>query len=671
MFVNLIGFLFSLFIVLHIWTMVRIYRQNIQSFLVPLYLYLNGLVIFIELCSLLLLNENFNIFINALFKVRFIAQVFIPPVLFNLVQDYSLSTSLPRFNFKNIMVFGFSSVLSIAAIAGYLFEGAIIKNGMTFPDFSLAYLLFIFYFLGIFYYLFTQFVQKYRTARRKSEIINLRNLLNILLPLGIISFLGLNALPFLDIVHPLIFLAYPVVSSILIFSSFQLNLQEHDEEVLVSILVFATIFVFLIFISFLPIEPNIVLFLLCVPVIIVIYIISNIIQLNFSKLIKKQNLDVDYNLEEELQSFVSDVGKYIEKDAFAEFLANFSRKVLRITKCAIGVPRFDIRPYEFLYIDGFSKENLEQLISNTSSPIIEKMEVEHKILNKFDYTPLSGIYQLMERFNLYLCIPLVTQNSFVGFMLLGGDRKSMRILDKDIRFARFLSVQAANALQNIKAIQRVVQSQKMAELGELASQMAHDFQSFITLSKLEVPENNRLRQQANYMEKLVQDLLNYTRPQELKLALVNINQLIDMSLDLVNIPSNVVVEKHYSESIPNIKVDHNQMRRVFLNFFENCIRAMQEKGGRLKITTRPLRPLSKVKRNPWIYIEILDEGAGIPEEFLDKIFDPFFTTHKHQGGNGMGLAMVKQIITRHHGFIDVASKEGKGTIFNIRLPYLT
>ena len=77
-----------------------------------------------------------------------------------------------------------------------------------------------------------------------------------------------------------------------------------------------------------------------------------------------------------------------------------------------------------------------------------------------------------------------------------------------------------------------------------------------------------------------------------------------------------------------------------------------------------------MRRNTWMYIEILDEGKGIPEEFLEKIFDPFFTTRKNEGGNGLGLAIVKQIIGRHKGFIDVTSKLSKGTIFNIRLPYI-
>ncbi len=204
----------------------------------------------------------------------------------------------------------------------------------------------------------------------------------------------------------------------------------------------------------------------------------------------------------------------------------------------------------------------------------------------------------------------------------------------------------------------------------LASQLAHDFKSFVSLAKLHSQENSRLMKHASYMEKMVQDLLNYARPQELKLTSLNINQLIDMSLDLIEVPPYLRIEKHYYNQLPKIEVDINQMRRALTNLLNNSIRAMRvSNGNRIKISTRPLRPLSSVNRNPWIYIEILDEGIGIPEEFLERIFDPFFTTYKSEGGNGLGLAIVKQIITRHSGFIDVSSKPGKGTIFNIRLPY--
>jgi signal transduction histidine kinase len=298
------------------------------------------------------------------------------------------------------------------------------------------------------------------------------------------------------------------------------------------------------------------------------------------------------------------------------------------------------------------------------------MEFNHAMINRFELSNQSALHKVMEKYQIYLGIPMVSQNKLLGLILLGGDRKVFRLTNKDLKFAKFLSIKSAFSFENIQEIQKVVQSQKMAELGIVASQLAHDFQSFITLVKLQTEKEDKLRLQADNMEKLVKDLLNYSRPKELKLSLVNINELIDMSLDLVRLDSGITVERHYSETVPKINVDIDQMRRVFTNILENSIKSIKNEKGRIKISTRPLRPLSNFRRNTWLYIEFLDDGEGIPEDFLDKIFEPFFTTRKNEGGSGMGLAIVKQIIESHKGFIDVTSKLGKGTIFNIRLPYL-
>ncbi len=400
------------------------------------------------------------------------------------------------------------------------------------------------------------------------------------------------------------------------------------------------------------------------------FLIVDVVQSSIQEKINRRKRKIDYDLDQELEIFTGEIGKFISTEELAAFVADYSRKILHCTKCAVITSRFDIHPYQIIYLDGFPREDMEQLITGSNSPLLEMLESEKVTLNKLDYPVDSAIYQMMDRLKIYFGIPLATQNDIVGFVFLGDDRKSMVFRPKDIRFTHLLSVQAANAIQNIASLQKVLQAQKMADLGVLASQLAHDFQSFVTLVKLDTPAESRIREHANYMEKLVQDLLNYARPQELRLNSVNINQLVDMTLDLIDIPANILLEKRYTDDLPAIRVDSDQMRRVFLNLLENSIRAMKDNGGRLKITTRPLRPISKLRRNPWIYIEFLDEGAGIPEEFLEKIFEPFFTTYKHRGGNGMGLAIVKQIITRHKGFIDVTSKEGKGTVFNIRLPYL-
>jgi signal transduction histidine kinase len=233
-----------------------------------------------------------------------------------------------------------------------------------------------------------------------------------------------------------------------------------------------------------------------------------------------------------------------------------------------------------------------------------------------------------------------------------------------------MSSQLAIALENIHNIQAAVQSQKMADLGMFASQLAHDFRSFISLIKNLNRENERLTKHANYMEKMVQDLLSYARPKELKPAPVNINDLIDMTLELLHAPGTINIERHYASELPKLNLDKLQMRRVFSGLFENSIHAMRSReSGHLKIITKELQPISKFRHTSWVCIEIQDDGIGIQEEYLERIFDPFFTTHKNEGGNGLGLAIVRQIISRHSGFIDVSSTPGKGTITKIRLPY--
>ncbi|GAB4375506.1 MAG: hypothetical protein Kow0042_20980 [Calditrichia bacterium] len=667
---NFIGLLLAFSIVLHLWAIRYFFRLNLKTFFVPLQIYFNLLIIILELSAIFLLQSTPISFQSTIFNIYFIAQVFIPPVIYLLNQTFSLEIQLPRFSWKHVFFFGLSSLLSILALGGYLIDGEIANNGVIHPKYTSLFWIFILYFYLMLYYLLSEFIKKYRLAKRKEEIDNLRHTINIIIPALFFSFACLHFLPFWGIVHPLIFLCYPIISFTLIYTSFQWNMVDLDEYVSRSLGFFLITGLYLVMASLLPVPNRFVINLVSIPVIWGAFWISNHSLAFLQKKISEHKANGNYDREEELEKFVREIGKFIYDEELAQFLADYSRRILHCTKCAVITSRFDVHPYKIIFSDGFDNKTLEELLSNTNSPLLEALELDRVVLNRQQLPTDSSIYHMMLRYKMYLGVPLLVQNKLVGFLFMGDERQNMRMKPGDIRLINLLAAQAANAFQNIQTLQNLLQSQKLADLGTVASQLAHDFQSFITLVKLEVPPDNRLRHHANYMDKLVQDLLNYARPQELKMAPVNINQLIDMTLDMIHIPPNIMVEKHYSNNTPEINLDSNQMRRVFLNLFENSIRAMGKEGGRLKITTRPLRPLSKVQRNPWIYIEILDQGEGIPEEFLEKIFDPFFTTYKHKGGNGMGLAIVKQIITRHKGFIDVTSKQGKGTIFNIRLPYL-
>ncbi len=666
--VHFTGFILTTTIVLHLVLLAYIYRQRIYSFVVPLFIYLNILLVLVELSTLFLLQEQASPLVLGIMKARLVLELFIPPILVLMVQEFALGSLFPRILLRYAWPFLLSLLMAVLAIKGVFFQDVFTRNGVVFPALTNYYWTFLFYFCATFFYVGNALYRKYRKSHQSLK--NILVVLHILLPITVVAFCGLHLFPLFRWLHPFIFLAYPVMGFVLLFVAFRFRLLEYEEKAQRLVFFLMASAVLSVFFAFFVKGVTPLFFLAAMLLWLIAYGGSCWLLRKMQPFLTRESEKNYSSVEEELAQFLGEVGRLLDEKELAQFLGNFSTRVLKCTKVAVVFSRFDIRPYEVMYNQGFADDKLAELLGASRSKIMEMLEYDHQLIYKFEHSPHSKLFQEMERYHLCVVLPLVAQNNLMGFIFLGAEKEQMQFFSHDLRFARLFAVQAANAIQNVRAIQKAMQSEKMAELGTMASQLAHDFQSFITLVKLDAPQNGRLRNHALYMEKLVQDLLNYTRPQELRFRPIHINQLIDMTLDLLEIPPNITVEKHYARDLPQINVDSNQMRRVFLNLLENSIRAMREKGGRLKITTRPLRPLSPYRRNPWIYIEILDEGEGIPEEFLEKIFEPFFTTHKHEGGNGMGLAIVKQIITRHRGFIDVASKVGKGTIFNIRLPYI-
>lgn len=377
------------------------------------------------------------------------------------------------------------------------------------------------------------------------------------------------------------------------------------------------------------------------------------------------------SLDEKMARFSTEIVNFADTQNLWPFLANFCKETFGISHIAIIIAQYDVTPYRIEYVEGFSDTELKTLLTDERYALLEVLETERQILNKADFEADDLVFKIMDQLHSSAAIPITRQKELMAVMLLGSDVQTAANPPRFHHLFKLMSSQVATALANIHTLQNMVQSQKMDSLGMFASQLAHDFRSFISLIKNLNRENERLTKHANYMEKMVQDLLNYARPQELKLSPVNINDLIDMALELLHAPDTIKIERHYTSGLPSLRLDIHQMRRVFSNLFENSIRAMRShENGRLKITTRELRHLSKFRRNPWVQVEILDDGIGIPEEYLERVFDPFFTTRKNEGGNGLGLAIVRQIISRHSGFIEVTSKPGKGTIVNIRLPYL-
>jgi len=159
-----------------------------------------------------------------------------------------------------------------------------------------------------------------------------------------------------------------------------------------------------------------------------------------------------------------------------------------------------------------------------------------------------------------------------------------------------------------------------------------------------------------YSNKIVNDLLEYSRAIKLDLSESTPKTILKEALELVNIPANVQV-LDFTEDTPKITVDIDKMKRTFVNLIKNSFDAMP-KGGKLTAKSR------KTRGN--VEFSFADTGAGVPKETLERLFTPLFTTKDR--GMGFGLAICKRIVEAHGGKISVESTVGKGTTFTLTIP---
>ncbi|WP_409426106.1 MULTISPECIES: sensor histidine kinase [unclassified Pseudoalteromonas] len=167
---------------------------------------------------------------------------------------------------------------------------------------------------------------------------------------------------------------------------------------------------------------------------------------------------------------------------------------------------------------------------------------------------------------------------------------------------------------------------------------------------------------ADRVKEIVQGLRQFAHPDQTQIGDIDITELIDNTLRVAwnEIKYNANVEKHYNTEPVIITGRSTQLSQVFLNLFFNAAQAICDKVGVISITTKA------DKKNA--YITIADNGSGIEEDKLNKIFDPFYTTKPIGQGTGLGLAISKAIIEQHSGQIRVESQLNQGTVFYITLP---
>ena len=289
--------------------------------------------------------------------------------------------------------------------------------------------------------------------------------------------------------------------------------------------------------------------------------------------------------------------------------------------------------------------------------------------------------------------PLVAKESPLGVLIVHCKRQIDDIGSPDIELVQSLARQAEIAFDNailyqdllathqkLKSSQaQLVQSGKMAAVGQLAAGVAHEVNNplQIILSRVQL-----LMMRHRELDPLVKDL--HLIESNVKRISRIIRSLLDFArhntgdedwrrIDLVYlIGQTVYLMQHLMEkagievdvSVPDgespaIHGNVGEVEQIFLNLLINARQAMPD-GGRIEIATH-------VEEDA-VLVRVADSGEGIDREDLERIFDPFFTTREEEGGTGLGLSIIYGIVEKHNGRIEVESEKGLGTTFELQLP---
>ena len=231
--------------------------------------------------------------------------------------------------------------------------------------------------------------------------------------------------------------------------------------------------------------------------------------------------------------------------------------------------------------------------------------------------------------------------------------------------------------------QEIARAETLATVGRMANMVAHDLRNPLSSVKMGLQilgkkptaewgeQENELRgialEQVHYMERIMQDLLSYSRDMKLNAEWIQLDKLIDGVILLTQreiSEKQIKINTWHQPGLPTLHGDPDKLRQVFSNLVLNSINATESNSATAEISISSHLVLNEDYQS--IRVEIADRGSGIPKEIADKIFEPFFTTRSK--GTGLGLAIVQKIVEAHGGEIHFEETDEKGARAIVTLP---
>jgi signal transduction histidine kinase len=299
-----------------------------------------------------------------------------------------------------------------------------------------------------------------------------------------------------------------------------------------------------------------------------------------------------------------------------------------------------------------------------------------------------------------VCIPLRSPRAEVegnggtpralGALYVDNQETSAPFSADSLKTAEALARHAALAIENAQLFEReqttiqelrqaqnqVLQSEKLATIGQMAAGIAHELNTPLTyiMGNLELLQVHPVQDQqremlssiargAERIKGLAQSLLAFSRPAQEEPVPLGVNDVIERSLELCHyqiLKGGVQLRKELDPSQPKVMGVSNQLEMALINLVVNAIHAMEGGGGTLTV--------GSALRDGRVEVTVADTGMGIAENIQGNLFEPFFTTKPEGKGTGLGLSTVLMVVERHKGMVDFTSAPGAGTTFRISLP---
>jgi two-component system NtrC family sensor kinase len=289
-----------------------------------------------------------------------------------------------------------------------------------------------------------------------------------------------------------------------------------------------------------------------------------------------------------------------------------------------------------------------------------------------------------------MMVPLWSSNTLSGLLTVVNKKGGASFDKHDLRLFTVFGNLAGAALQNASLYtdlkekmlelkstqQQLIHSSKMAAIGGLAANVAHEINNPLTsvlgyttylLKTVDLAESPKrilgmMEQETLRVRKIIRNLLDFSRQKPSWMHPADLLMPIKETMALVQgmaESSSVRVLEEYPSSPVMVNMDHDELKQVFINIAYNALQAMPSGGEfRVRLTTGGQQ----------VVVEFGDTGVGIAPENLDKIFEPFFSTKENGDGTGLGLSISYRIIQNHGGTIEAASRVGHGTVFRVTLP---